>query len=61
MDRRGRDSAIGIAIGYGLDDRWGWSSSPGKVKNFLISTSSRPALGSTQPPIQLVPGPFPRG
>jgi hypothetical protein len=32
------------------------SSSPGRVKNFLFSTSSRPALGSNQPPIQWVPG-----
>jgi hypothetical protein len=28
----------------------------GRVMNFLCSTSSRPALGSTQPPIQCVPG-----
>jgi hypothetical protein len=34
----------------------GRSSSPEKVKNFLFSTSSRQALGSTQPPIQWVPG-----
>jgi hypothetical protein len=32
------------------------SSSHGRVKNFLFSTSSRPALGSTQPPNQRVPG-----
>jgi hypothetical protein len=32
------------------------SSSPGRVKNFLFSTSSRPVLGSTQSPIQGVPG-----
>jgi hypothetical protein len=31
------------------------SSSPGRVKNFLFCTSSRPALGFTQPPIQQVP------
>jgi hypothetical protein len=31
-------------------------SSPGTVKNFLFSKSSRPALGFTQPPIQWVPG-----
>jgi hypothetical protein len=37
------------------------SSSPGRVKNFVFSTSSRPALGPTQPPIQWVPGIFPRG
>jgi hypothetical protein len=33
----------------------GHSSSPGRVKNFLFSSSSRPTLGSTQPPIQSVP------
>jgi hypothetical protein len=31
------------------------SSSPGRVKNFLYSASSRPALGPTQPPIKWVP------
>jgi hypothetical protein len=31
------------------------SSSPGRVKNFLFFKSSRPALGSTQPPIEWVP------
>jgi hypothetical protein len=54
---RSRDSVVGIATGYGPD--WGVegrSSSPGKVKNFLFSTSSRTALGLTQPPIQWVPG-----
>jgi hypothetical protein len=30
-----RDSVVGIAIGYGLDDRGGRNSSPGRVKNFL--------------------------
>jgi hypothetical protein len=33
----------------------GRNSSPGRDKNFLFSKSSRPALGSTQPPIQWVP------
>jgi hypothetical protein len=31
-------------------------SSPGRDKNFLFSKSPRPALRSTQPPIQWVPG-----
>jgi hypothetical protein len=34
----------------------GRSWNHGRVKNFLFSTSSRPALGSTEPPIQWVPG-----
>jgi hypothetical protein len=34
----------------------GRSSRPGRVKNFLFSKSSRPALGPTQPPIQWVLG-----
>jgi hypothetical protein len=34
----------------------GRSSSPGKVKNFHFSMSSRPDLGFTQPPIQWVLG-----
>jgi hypothetical protein len=51
-----RDRVVGIATGYGLDDGEDRSSSPGRVKNLLFSTSSRPALGSTQPSIQWVPG-----
>jgi hypothetical protein len=51
-----RDSSVGIATGYGLDGRGDRSSSPDRVKNFLFSTSSRPALGPTPPPIQWVPG-----
>jgi hypothetical protein len=56
LNRGSRDSTVGIATGYRLDDRGrGWSSSPSRVKNFLFSTSSRPALGPTQLPIQWVP------
>jgi hypothetical protein len=36
----------------------GRSSSPSRVKNFLSSTSSRPALRPTQSPIQWVSGAF---
>jgi hypothetical protein len=47
-DPRGRDSN-----GYGLDDR--------EIKNFVFSTSSRPAPGPTQPHSQRVPGAFSLG
>jgi hypothetical protein len=41
-----------------LQAEWyrGRSSSPGGDKTFLLSTLSRPVLGSTQPPNQWVPG-----
>jgi hypothetical protein len=55
-----RDSSVGIATGYGLDDQRG--GSPGRVKKiFHFSISSRQVLGSTQPPIKWVPGTLSRG
>jgi hypothetical protein len=53
---RSRDSVVGIATGYGLDDRGVGVRVPVGVKNFPFSTSSRSALGHTHPPIQWVPG-----
>jgi hypothetical protein len=50
------DSVVGIATGYGLDDRGVGVREPGRVKNFLFSKSSRPALEFTQPYIKSVPG-----
>jgi hypothetical protein len=44
---KSRDSSIGTATGYGLDETG--------AGNFF-DTMSRPALGPTQPPIQWVPG-----
>jgi hypothetical protein len=40
-------------MGYELDSQ---GSHPGKGKIFLFSTTSRPALRPTQPPIQWIPG-----
>jgi hypothetical protein len=52
---RSRDGVVSIATGYGLDD------SPGRVKHFLFSTSSRFVLGLNQRPIQCVSGALSRG
>jgi hypothetical protein len=41
-------------LGLGLDD-WGFGSRQG-LGIILFTTASKPALGSTQPPIQWVPG-----
>jgi hypothetical protein len=41
------DSAVGIATGYGAGRPRGRSWSPGRVKKFLFSKSSRPAVGSS--------------
>jgi hypothetical protein len=46
-----RGSVIGIATAYGVG-----SPSPGKVKSFYLSISSRPAMGYTRPPVYYVPG-----
>jgi hypothetical protein len=53
-----RDSAVGIATDYGLDDRAIGVRVPVGSRTFAFSMSSRPALRPTQPPIQWVPGLF---
>jgi hypothetical protein len=50
-----QDSSFGIATGYGLN---GQCSNPGRGKVFLFSTTSRPALGTTQLSIPWVPVAF---
>jgi hypothetical protein len=50
MNKRSRDSLVGRATSYWLDDRGVGVRVP------VGSTSFRPPLGSTQPPIQCVPG-----
>jgi hypothetical protein len=56
-----RDNVVGIGTSYWLDDGGVGVPSPGRVKIFHFSMSSRPALGSTQSPIQWVQGLFPGG
>jgi hypothetical protein len=51
--RRRLSSAVGTATGYQLDDRAVGVELP--LRSFLFSVSSRPALGTTQPPLQWVP------
>jgi hypothetical protein len=50
------DSSVGIALGYGLDDRGSRVRYPAGAGNFLFTTAPRTALGLTQPPIQWIPG-----
>jgi hypothetical protein len=52
-----QDSVVGIATGDRLDDRGVgvWV----QVESRIFSTSSRPALGPTQPPIERIPGALP--
>jgi hypothetical protein len=48
------DSVVGIATDYGLDNGGVGVRVP--VWSRIFSTSSRPAVGPTKPPIQWVPG-----
>jgi hypothetical protein len=58
-EREIRDSLVGIANGYWLDDR-GFDSQYGQ-ETCLYSITSRPALGPTQHRIQWVPEVLSRG
>jgi hypothetical protein len=49
-----RVGPVGIATGYGLDDRGVGVRVP--FGSRIVPTSSSPALGPTQPPIEWVPG-----
>jgi hypothetical protein len=50
-----------MATGYVLDGRGFAVRVPVGRKIFILSTSSKPVLGLTQPPIQCAPGPLPPG
>jgi hypothetical protein len=49
-------SSDSIVSGYGQDDRDIEVRSETEAKDFFITSVSRPALGSTQTPVQFVPG-----
>jgi hypothetical protein len=49
-----RHSSVGIATGYRLEDTVVGVSD--MVKNFFLSTLSRPVLWPNQPPMHWVPG-----
>jgi hypothetical protein len=51
-----RVSSGSIVFAYGLDDRVIEVRSPAGVKDFSSNLCVRPALGSTQSPVQWVPG-----
>jgi hypothetical protein len=53
---KSRDSSVGIALGYGMDDRGSRVRFPARTGNFSLHHAFRTALGPTQPPIQWVPG-----
>jgi hypothetical protein len=54
--RCSRDSSVGIALGYELDDRGSRVDSRRGLGIFLFTTASRTAVEPTQPPIEWIPG-----
>jgi hypothetical protein len=54
--RKSHDSSVGIALGYGLNDRGSRVRFPAGLGIFLFTTASRTALGPTQFPIQWILG-----
>jgi hypothetical protein len=54
--RKSHGSSVGIALGYGLDDQGYSTRFPAGAGNFSLHHRVQNGSGSTQPPIQLVPG-----
>jgi hypothetical protein len=53
---RSLSSSVNTVSDYRLDNRSIWVWYPVQAKDFPLTSVSRPALGSTQPPIYWVPG-----
>jgi hypothetical protein len=51
-----RGTSVSIVSDYGLDEQAIGVRSPSGAKDFSVASVSRPALRSTQPPAQWVPG-----
>jgi hypothetical protein len=51
-----RDSSVGIALGYGLDDRGSGVRFSAWTGNFSLNHPVQNGSGPTQPPVQWVPG-----
>jgi hypothetical protein len=52
----GASSSVGIALGYGLDDRDSRVRFPAGAENFSLHHRVQNGSGSTQPSLQWVPG-----
>jgi hypothetical protein len=56
IEDKSHDNSVGIALGYGLDDRSSRVRVSAGLGIFLFTTASRTILEPTQPPFQWVPG-----
>jgi hypothetical protein len=53
---KSRESSVGIALCYGLDDRGSRVRFPAGAGNFPLHHRVQNGSGATQPPIQWIPG-----
>jgi hypothetical protein len=56
MHHKNRDSSVGIALGYGMDDRGSRVRFPARAGNFSLHHRVQNGSGAHPPPIQYVPG-----
>jgi hypothetical protein len=58
---KSRDSSVGVALGYGLDDRGSMVRFPALAGNFSLRHRLQNDSLPTQPPIQWIPGALSQG